>query len=147
MKIRQRPQKRARIEIIPMIDVIFFLLVFFMVSSLAMTRLNSFPVSLPKTSTSSEAIQQNVILTIKKNGTLYINQAPTDLKSLGSQLAYEMRHHPQDVVIINADEGVNYGRVIQVMDCAKQIGVRKFALATQSVPQPPLKIHGSPKNP
>ena len=76
MRIRQRPTKRARIEIIPMIDVIFYLLVFFMVSSLAMTKINSMPVALPKTSESPEAIKQSVILTIKRDGSIFLNKAP-----------------------------------------------------------------------
>ncbi len=132
MKIRQRPSKRARIEIIPMIDVIFFLLVFFMVSSLAMTRINSLPVSLPKTSTSPEALKQNVILTVKKNGSIYVNKIPVSLETIGTQLAYEMRNNPQDVVVVNADQSANYGQVIQIMDRARKIGVRKFALATEA---------------
>ena len=132
MKIRQRPTKRARIEIIPMIDVIFFLLVFFMVSSLAMTKINSLPVALPKTSSNPQALKQDVILTIKKDGNIFINKSPTHLETLGSQLSYEMHDNPQNVVVVNADEGVNYGLVIQVMDRARQIGVRKFALATQA---------------
>src|ERR1700751_5603221 len=103
MQIRQRPIKRARIEIIPMIDVIFFLLVFFMVSSLAMTKINSLPVALPKTSSSPEAIQQNVVLTIKKDGSIFINKPPANLDSLGQQLAYEMHDNPQDSVVVNAD--------------------------------------------
>lgn len=132
MKIRQRPFKRARIEIIPMIDVIFFLLVFFMVSSLAMTKINSLPVSLPKTSSSPEALKQNVILTVKKNGSIYVNKAPTSLEMLGNDLAYEMKDRPQDTVVVNADEGTSYGLVVRVMDRARQIGVRKFALATEA---------------
>ena len=132
MKVRQRPTKRARIEIIPMIDVIFFLLVFFMVSSLAMTKINSVPVHLPKTSSSPEALKQNVILTIKKNGTFYINKAPTLLENIGNQLAYEMRNDPQGVVIVAADEGTEYGLVMKAMDSARNIGVRKFALATEA---------------
>ena len=132
MKIRQRPLKRARIEIIPMIDVIFFLLVFFMVSSLAMTKINSMPVALPKTSSSPEAIKQNVILTVKKDGSIFINKSPASLESVGQQLAYEMHDNPQDTVVINADAGVDYGTVIQVMDRARKIGVRKFALATEA---------------
>src|SRR5580704_16620262 len=116
MQLRQRPIKRARIEIIPMIDVIFFLLVFFMVSSLAMTKINSMRVALPKTSSSPEAIKQDVILTIKKDGAIYINKALTTLDGLGSLLAYEMHDHPQDTVVVNADEGANYGLVVQVMD-------------------------------
>lgn len=115
-----------------MIDVIFFLLVFFMISSLAMTKINSLPVALPKTSSSPEAIKQHVILTVKKNGTLYINQAQTSLEQLGSQLAYEMRESPQDMVVVNADEGTSYGLVVRAMDQARKIGVRKFALATEA---------------
>ena len=131
MQIRQRVVKRARIEIIPMIDVIFFLLVFFMVSSLAMTKINSLPVALPKTSASPEAIKQDFILTVKRDGNIFLNKESAHLESLGTQLAYAMHDHPQDVVLVNADESVNYGLVIQVMDKARQIGVRKFALATQ----------------
>src|SRR5271154_2779146 len=132
MRIRQRPIKRARIEIIPMIDVIFFLLVFFMVSSLAMTKINSMPVALPKTASNPEAIKQNVILTIKKDGTIFLNKTPVSLQTLGQSLAYEMHDNPQDVVVVNADEGVNYGIVVGAMDAARQIGVRKFALATEA---------------
>ena len=132
MKIRQRPHKKARIEIIPMIDVIFFLLVFFMVESLAMTKINSMPVALPKTSSSPEAIKQDVILTVKADGSIFLNKTPATLDTLGNQLAYEMHDHPQDVVVVNADQGTNYGLVVQVMDKARQIGVRKFALATEA---------------
>lgn len=131
MKIRQFPTKKARIEIIPMIDVIFFLLVFFMVSSLAMTKINSMPVSLPKTDSSPESLKQNVILTIKRSGELFVNKAPATLETLGTQLAYEMRHDPQAPVVVNADEATDYGKVVQAMDRARKIGVRKFALATR----------------
>lgn len=132
MEIRRRTVKRARIEIIPMIDVIFFLLVFFMVSSLALTRINSMPVALPKTSTTPEAIKQDVILTLKKDGSLYLNKTPVTLESLGRQLAYEMHHNTQGIVVVNADQKVDYGEVVRAMDIARQIGVRKFALATQA---------------
>lgn len=131
MQIRQRTVKRARIEIIPMIDVIFFLLVFFMVSSLAMTKINSMPVALPKTSSSPEALRQEVILTIKRDGSIFVNKTPVTLQMVGTQLAYDMHDRPQDVVVVNADEGADYGLVVRVMDRARRIGVRKFALATE----------------
>jgi biopolymer transport protein ExbD len=136
MKIRQRISKRARIEIIPMIDVIFFLLVFFMVSSLAMTKINSMPVALPKTSSSPEAVKQNVILTVKKDGSIWLNKTPVNLDTLGRQLAYEMHDSPQETVVVNADEGASYGLVVKVMDGARHIGVRKFALATEANGRP-----------
>ncbi len=132
MKVRQRGSKKARIEIIPMIDVIFFLLVFFMVSSLAMTKINSVPVALPKTEASPEALKQNVILTISKTGDLYVNKESVSLDSLGETLAHAMTGHPQDTLVVNADQAVNYGLVVQAMNRARLIGVRKFALATEA---------------
>src|SRR3984957_10567843 len=119
MQIRQRPIKRARIEIIPMIDVIFFLLVFFMVSSLAMTKINSMPVALPKTSAAPEAIKQDIILTIKTDGSIFLNKTPATLDTIGSQLVYEMHDNPQGIVVVNADQNSNYGLVVQVMDKAR----------------------------
>ena len=73
-----------------------------------------------------------MILTIKRDGSIFLNKTPITLEQLGQALALEMRDHPQDVVIVNADEGVNYGLVVQAMDRARQIGVRKFALATEA---------------
>ena len=132
MQIRQRPLKRVRIEIIPMIDVIFFLLVFFMVTSLAMTRINSIKVLLPKTSGAPESMKQNIILTVKKDGSMLVNKTPVTLDTLGSRLVAEMQTDPQGVVIVNADEGSGYGLVVTAMAKAKEAGVRKFALATEA---------------
>ena len=132
MQIRQRPVKRVRIEIIPMIDVIFFLLVFFMVTSLAMTRINSIKVLLPKTSGAPENMKQNIILTVKKDGSLLVNKTPVTLDTLGGRVVYEMQADPQAVVIVNADDGAGYGVVVEAMQKAKEAGVRKFALATEA---------------
>jgi biopolymer transport protein ExbD len=132
MQIRQRPVKRVRIEIIPMIDVIFFLLVFFMVTSLAMTRINSVKVVLPKTSGKPQNVQQNIILTVRKDGSLLVNKSTVTLDSLGPQLVALMQSNPQAVVIVNADEGAGYGTVVEAMDKAKEVGVRKFALAVEA---------------
>ncbi len=130
MKVRRRPAKKARIEIIPMIDVIFFLLVYFMITSLSMTKVNSVQVALPKTASSPQSLKQKVILSVKKTGDIFVNKQPVDLDGLGAALAAAMKDDPQEAVLVNADEGASYGRVLQAMDRARQIGVRKFALAT-----------------
>jgi biopolymer transport protein ExbD len=136
MQIRQRPIKRVRIEIMNMIDVIFFLLVFFMVSSLAMTRINSFKVTLPKTSGRPKNLNQNIILTVKKEGSLMVNKTPVTLDNLGTILVAAMQTDPQGVVIVNADEGAGYGLVVAAMDKARQAGVRKFALVAEADAKP-----------
>ncbi len=131
MKVRQITLPKARIEIIPMIDVIFFLLVFFMLSSLSMSRISSIPVDLPKTESSPQAIKQHVILSIKKDGSLYVNKAPAQMTNLGELLVVAMEGHVQESVIINADEGANYGLVIHAMDVARKAGIVKFSLASE----------------
>lgn len=132
MKIRVRTKRRARIEIIPMIDVIFFLLVFFMVSSLSMSKINSLPVNLPKTSAAPTAAKQNIVLTVQKNGSIFVNKTPVSMDSIGEVLAHAMENATQDPVLVNADEGVDYGLVMRVLDQARRIGVRKFSLATEA---------------
>lgn len=133
MKITPRPIKRARIEIIPMIDVIFFLLVFFMVASLSNDKTHQVPVALPNMSVKASVTAETTItLTLKKDGTLYLNQTQITPETEAQALAAVMQQDPQQTVIIRADENANYGKVIHIMDIARSIGVQKFSLATES---------------
>ena len=127
-----------------MIDVIFFLLVFFMLTSLTLTRLHALPVALPKTETAARAERANVTLTITRAGGLLVDRAPVTLESLGEALAHAMASDPQQTVVVNADEGAAYGRVIQAMDRARKVGVRKFALASERDAGAPAKAGGTP---
>src|SRR5579871_6351081 len=83
---RRRELKRTRIEIIPMIDTMFFLLVFFMLSSLALTRLNGLPVNLPKASTAPKQAAADLTLTIDKNRQVYVNKEAVRLEDVGTRL-------------------------------------------------------------
>jgi biopolymer transport protein ExbD len=131
MQLKRRPVKKARIEIIPMIDVIFFLLVFFMISSLAHDKFNSITVNLPKTSNKANAIKQKITLSVEASGKLYLNQNEVTLAALPEVLSHLMKDMPDETVIVNADQGVNYGLVMSAIDAAKSIGVRKFALLSK----------------
>jgi biopolymer transport protein ExbD len=131
MKLTRKPLKRARIEIIPMIDVIFFLLVFFMISSIAHDKFNSISVNLPKTSSQASAVKQKITLSIEATGKLYLNQNEVTIQALPEVLSHIMKDMPDETVIVNADQGVNYGLVMSAIDAAKSIGVRKFALLSK----------------
>ena len=131
MKITRRPFKKARIEIIPMIDVIFFLLVFFMISSLAHEKFNAISVSLPKTSSKANAVKQKITLSIEASGKLYLNKNEVTLTTLPQALSNMMKDMPNETVIVNADTAVNYGVVMSAIDVVKSIGVRKFALLSK----------------
>src|SRR5919106_5295910 len=100
---RQKPEK-ARIEIIPMIDVIFFLLVFFMVSTLSMTINHGLPINLPKAATSQRDLRESFNITVMQDGTLFLNKEPTTLSELGQHVKTGLEQEPDLIVIINADD-------------------------------------------
>ena len=139
MKIELKPKKKARIEIIPMIDVIFFLLVFFMISSLSHEKFGSISVNLPKTSSMANAITQKIIVSINSAGEIFLNQNKVSYDSLTEVLSHAMKDLPDETVILNADEGVSYGLVMKVLDQIKKIGVRKFALLSKTSKSGDLK--------
>ena len=80
VKLRAYQPKKARIEIIPMIDTIFFLLVFFMIASLAMTTAKGMPVNLPKASAATERPVVKVVLTLTQSGSYYVDKQRVELR-------------------------------------------------------------------
>jgi biopolymer transport protein ExbD len=79
MRLPSSAKKKARIEIIPMIDTMFFLLVFFMIATLAMTLQRGMPVNLPTASSTTQKVKEQVSLTLTEDGTLYYNKEPIAL--------------------------------------------------------------------
>jgi biopolymer transport protein ExbD len=131
MQISRRIPRKARIEIVPMIDTIFFLLVFFMVATLSMTKQQGLPVSLPRAATGEREIRENVTLTLTKEGRLYYNKKEIGLTDLSPRLEADLSENPKVLVIINADTEVLHGRVVEVMDEVKALGAARMAIATK----------------
>ncbi|MBI5875206.1 MAG: biopolymer transporter ExbD [Deltaproteobacteria bacterium] len=134
MKIRSfaKTKKKARIEIIPMIDTMFFLLVFFMIATLSMTVMRGMQVNLPKADAVKKDIKENLSVTISKDGKIYFNnKKETSIPELRGALVAEVSANPDTMVIINADEEVLHGKVVEVMDEIKLSGVTKLAIATK----------------
>lgn len=131
---RHRELKRTRIEIIPMIDTMFFLLVFFMLSSLALTKLNGLPVNLPQAASAPKQPPADLTLTIDKDQRLYVNKVPVTFATLESTLIEKAGGAGADLssatVIINADTTVPHGEVVRCIDGAREVGITRFAIAT-----------------
>ena len=128
MKLPRRPPRKARIEIIPMIDTVFFLLVFFMMASLAMTVHGGIPVNLPKAA-KAEAARGPVSVSVTRDGTVYLEREVIDRAQLTARLQARARTEPDVAVVIEADTEVLHGRVVDVMDAARLAGVGKLAIA------------------
>jgi len=135
MKFKRRSKlKRTKIEIIPMIDTMFFLLVFFMLSSLGLSKLLAMPVNLPKAGSAERSQDdKNLALTIDAAGQVFLNQKPTGTSGLASAIKESAVGKPlsEMTLVINADTKASHGLVVQCIDEARSAGVAKFAIATQ----------------
>ena len=131
MRIQRRSIKKARIEIIPMIDTIFFLLVFFMISTLSMSQFKGLAVNLPKAASGQQAPAESAAITIDRDGKLFLNQQAIDKAALGEALRQELAKNAEMLIVINADDGVQHGQVVEVMDIARGANVAKMAIAVK----------------
>ena len=130
VKARRQPEE-AEIIIIPMIDTMMFLLMFFIVASLAMVVQNGLPVNLPKASTGEHHSAQNLTITIDRAGTCHLNTKPISLATETAELT-KLGVSGSTMLIINADAHVEHGVVTTAMDNARKAGIERFAIATAS---------------
>ncbi len=131
MKLRKgRGYRRGRIEIIPMIDVMFFLLVTFMLASLSMQSLNSITVNLPQGDAPSLQHKEPVALTITKDSKIFLDKTPTTLATMAFTLKSMLQGQDQGVVV-NADGAAPEGVVVEAMLQARRAGVEHFLIAVK----------------
>lgn len=131
MRLSDEQEASFQINIVPMIDVIFAILIFFIISTLYLTRSEGLPVNLPKTTTAQTLPQTQINVTISADGEIALNRKPVKLQNLEDTVRSIVKPNAESIVVINADEKVSYGQVVSVMDRLNQISGVKLALATQ----------------
>lgn len=131
MRLRREFSKRPRIEMIPLIDVVFLLLVFFIYSMLSMTVHRVLPVHLPTASTSHVDRHEFIAITLQRNGKLLFEDKETDIQTLPSLLMRAKDEDHDIKVYLRADREVSYQRVVEVLDLVRSAGIHDLALETQ----------------
>lgn len=131
MRFPASAKKKARIEIIPMIDTMFFLLVFFMIATLSMTMQHGMPVNLPEAKSTTEKVSEPVSLTITEQGDLFFNKENITITGLSKRLQSMLLTNSDPAIVINADQKVEHGLVVKVMDTVRLNGIHKMAIATK----------------
>ncbi|MBR8827406.1 MAG: biopolymer transporter ExbD [Gomphosphaeria aponina SAG 52.96 = DSM 107014] len=130
MRITNESEEFAgEINIVPMIDVIFSILAFFIISSLFLSRTEGLPVNLPSASTAEVKDTAQINVTIEADGDIFLNRQPIKLESLKQATIAEIAKEKEGLVIINADEKVEHGQVVEVMDILRQVEGAKLAIA------------------
>lgn len=120
------------LDVTPMIDIVFQLVLFFMVSTTFISS-PGIQVDLPRSSAQTiltESDDLNIWMTVE--GAVYVNDDPVDLKQLRSRLHAAAERSPSTLIIVKADTGVQHGRVVQVMDLARAEGLTRLAIATEA---------------
>jgi biopolymer transport protein ExbD len=126
---RGKPVEEAEIIVIPMIDVMMFLLFFFMVASLALVVQAGLPVNLPKASTANESRAQNVTITIQSTGQFFVNTRAVPLAAIADELK-RINVDPKSVVVLNADKQVPFEMVVAAMNESRKAEISRFTFAT-----------------
>ena len=135
MKLRERRiSENPRLMIIPMIDVIFFLLVFFMMSTMFMVEQKVLPVTLPAASAAQVDTTRTTPVTVMADGTLRFDDAVVSLAALEAKIQATLTGNRDSRFVLRADRAVAYGRVVEVLDIFRKLSVQRLTVAVESLP-------------
>ncbi len=128
------PQRRKRdtgIDMGPLMDIVFILLIFFVVTS-SFTRETGVDVTKPQAQTASQLEKENILIAITREGTIHMNERQVDLASLKDLLTQTIAKTPDKEAVIIADKSSMTGALVQVIDVCNLTGVKKVSIAAQA---------------
>lgn len=131
MDFEGRKRTDVRLNIAPLIDVIFLLLIFFMLSTHFVTQ-PGIKLTLPAAVSARLHPEEDIIVFIADDGKLYLNDERTGLDGLSGKIGLKLSRSRKKTVIIKADEGTGLGFAVKVMDIAKQAGAEGVVISTRT---------------
>ena len=130
MLIKYRKKTLPKVELAPLIDIVFILLIFFAVSSSLISDNESIPLELP-TASSSENNSPDIIISVKKSKEIYINSQKISFAQIPPLVIQALSKNPSTQVIINADKKLDYGFIISLLDKIRLSGCSNIALQVE----------------
>jgi len=132
MNFRQKNHRESStLDMTPLVDVVFNLLIFFMLSTTFVTT-PGIKINLPEASSKELKVQEKEVrIALTRKGKIYLNRKLVTLDDVRKTLKQKARINPKMLVIIQADEQVTHGKVVQIMDIAKTAGLNRLAIATR----------------
>lgn len=153
MKINfDTPPEDVQIQIVPLIDIIFCILTFFILAALQLTRQPSIQVDLPRASTATTQTRDTLLVSIDQAGRTFIDKQPIDRTQLTQVVQTYLERNPEGILVVNASQMAFYNDVVQVLDTLRAVGGDRVALATStsaasSPPAPTTSPGLDPLNP
>jgi len=132
MRFRKKKEDDPRISIAPLIDVVFLLLIFFMVTS-HYDIAAGVQIKLPKVTKKAATPDPDsrVIIIVDEEGNIYLDGKKIDMKSLKSRLSEDIKERGMLNLVLQADSDVRHGRVVEIMDMAKSAGINSIVIAAR----------------
>jgi biopolymer transport protein ExbD len=136
IKVKIPVRKKARIEIIPLIDVIFFLLATFVLFTLSLNRIQSVPVDLPVGAPPPSGVkpEEPVTIQVSEVGTIFWNKELIDPGDVPSRIAYYKTQTEDPRILIAGDEKARFGTTVSILDEVRKAGITKFSVETRTRP-------------
>ena len=131
MYFKEKNDTGDSINILPMIDIIFAILSFFIISSLYLTRIDSIKVNLPKSSTAVREQNKPQIITVDSNERIYFNSNEISLKNIYAIIRTNIENLEEPIVILRADTSVKHGLIVNVLDELRKIENLKVGISTE----------------
>lgn len=131
MKIHQdAPTEEVQIQIVPLIDVIFCILTFFILAALQLTRQQAINIDLPQANTATAQNREMLVVTVTSTGQTFVDKQPVDRNQLYQLVRDYHQKQPQGLLVLNASRVAFYNDVVQVLDLMRMVGGDRVALAT-----------------
>jgi len=131
------PHKKARIEIIPLIDIMFFLLAAFMMASLTMIKMQSIKMDLPTATQATRDFKPDIVnIDVDKRGEIFVEKKEVNVIELRSYLSNKYHLNTNVPVYISGDKEATHGAVIRVLDIVRREGIQKVSFAISPGPAP-----------
>ena len=131
MYFKEKKENGDSINILPMIDIIFAILSFFIISSLYLTRIDSIKVNLPKSSTAVREQNKPQIITVDSNEKIYFNSNEISLKNIYSIILKNIENLEDPTVVLRADASVKHGLIVNLLDELRKIKNLKVGISTE----------------
>lgn len=133
MRMRRHHQQDedTGIDLTPMLDVVFIMLIFFIVTS-SFIRESGVEVQRPQAETASPQDKGNILIAVTADGQIWMDKQPVDIRSVRAHVERMRVDQPEGAVVVQADKDARTGLVVQVMDQARMAGVQDVALAAGS---------------
>lgn len=128
---RNREEEDASIDMTPMLDIVFIMLIFFIVTT-SFVKEAGIQVNKPEASQATKEPSANIFIAIRDTGEVWMDKRQVDVERVAANIERMLAEQPTDIVVIQADKEAEHGRVVEVMDQVKEAGIDKISIAAET---------------